>query len=418
VNNKAIISLAASAFMLMSSSAPLAFAADSAAEQLGIQVETNGTFIMQGIMGAKVDEKIKNFLRPATYKINLKLTKEFENNGKIIAHFEGEKSTEINNKINTYGSINPSYSKDIELETDIKDSISYSNLIEKDSNLKDLYIHYTDITLLRITELYYQQALFNNKLTVNFGKLSLGRYFAGNKYANDETSQFVTGSFTTDKVIDAPSQTIALALNYAVVDNYFDIAYAYFTKNTGNLDINGFNILQATYKSSEKGNCRLYAWLNNDKKYSYYNNKTTDDKKSGTYGFGISADQAIIEEIGVFFRAGYKNHRVGIKNSEGKFSDNILSLFWNTGIQVKGSIWSRTNDVTGFAIGQIYGSKGLKTGQISYKNCAETQIELYYKFALNNHIAITPVFQYFISPNGEKSHNNIFVWGIRTSFTF
>ncbi|MDR3092591.1 MAG: carbohydrate porin, partial [Endomicrobium sp.] len=248
------------------------------------------------------------------------------------------------------------------------------------------------------------------KLTINFGKLSLGSHFAGNNYANDEASQFVTGSFTTDKaIIDAPSQTIALALNYAATDS-FDIAYAYFTKNTGDFDRNGFNILQFTCKSSKNGNYRLYGWLNNNKKYSNYK---IPNKKSGTWGLGISIDQAITEEIGVFARIGYNR----IKKSEDEFRDNIFSLLWNTGIQVKGSIWSRANDVVGLAVGQIYDSKGLKTEKISYKD-AETQIELYYKFALNNHIAISPIVQYFINPNAEKSSNNIFVYGIRTSFAF
>ncbi|MCA6079294.1 MAG: carbohydrate porin [Endomicrobium sp.] len=365
MNNKVIIYLVASAFMLMNPSISLLLAADSTAEQLGIQVETNGTFIMQNI---------RKIAKHATYKINLKLIKEFENNGKVIAHFAGEKST--------YDWRNPNHTKTHQE---------------------------TDIIPMQISELYYQQTLLDNKFTINFGKLSLWSHFAGNNYANDETSEFVTGSFATYKeIIDAPLQTIALALNYAATDS-FDIAYAYFTKNTGDFDRNGFNIFQVTCKSSKNGNYRLYGWLNNDKRYSNYK---IPNKKSRTWGFGISIDEAITEEIGVF-AIGYS----GIKKSGDELRDNIISLLWNTGIQIKGSIWSRANDVVSLAVGQIYNSKGLKTEKISYKD-ALTQIELYYKFALNNHIAISPIVQYFINPNAEKSSNNIFVYGIRTSFAF
>jgi len=162
---------------------------------------------------------------------------------------------------------------------------------------------------------------------------------------------------------------------------------------------NGFNIIQVACKSPKNGNYKLYGWSNNNISYE-------DKKKSEIYGFGISANQKINEAVAIFTRAGYKNHRVA--ENEGDLS----FLLWNIGAQ-----WSRVNDVIGFAAGQTYSTK---SGIIKdYKYNSETQIELYYNFAVNDYITIAPVIQYFRYHQDQKSVNKeTLVKGIRISITF
>ena len=136
---------------------------------------------------------------------------------------------------------------------------------------------------------------------------------------------------------------------------------------------------------------------------SYENNKKSGT--SGTYGLGISADQKINEEVAIFARVGYKNHCVFKANES-----NLSFLLWNIGAQIKGLKWSRINDVIGFAVGQMY-YRNIKT----YKNSNETQIELYYNFAVNDYISIAPVIQYFRNQDKKLS---ALVNGIRISITF
>jgi len=123
VNKKAAAALAIGIFMLMNINTPLAFAADSAAEQPGIQIEKNVKLIMKG---AKVQTgKEKKDINSAIYKVNLKFIKEFEKNEKLVLHLNGENGDQA-----------------------------------------------ADIA--KITELYYQRSFLNNKITASFGKLNLG----------------------------------------------------------------------------------------------------------------------------------------------------------------------------------------------------------------------------------------------------
>ncbi|MDR1926292.1 MAG: carbohydrate porin [Endomicrobium sp.] len=386
-----------SIFMLVSKTSKV-LAADSLAEQFGIQVTGSGTIVIQGtprITNLKETQTPKKDSKySATYLLSLKLIKEFENNGKILVRFKagrglGLEAGEGEKNSLTYAQVNASADS-----TDFKGNI-----------------------LVKITELFYQQSFINDKLTIDFGKLDSGP-FAENKYAKDKTSQFITGTFTTDKTINSMPQHLALRLNYTALD-ILDISYAYYIKDIDHIDSGSFNIVQANYKPFKSSNYRAYLWA--DRKHHSYT--------SETYGLGISADQKIDEIFAVFGRLGYKNLPVNVmditKNSD---SFNLpLSLTWSVGTEIKGTAWSRDNDAFGFAIGQIYGSSKLKkcknnkiVTNNNYKSNAETEIELYYKLTLNNHVAITPAIQYIRDPNGKNSscNSDMLIYGIRTQFDF
>jgi carbohydrate-selective porin OprB len=387
MNKKTVVIFTASAFML-AGIVSRSFAADSAADQLGLKVNCGGTFVMQST--PKANNGTNNGLSAASYEFDLKVIKEFEHNGKIKLRFKGGRGLGLDKAVRTYGGINASADPTLDGE----------------------------ITRAKISELFYQQSFFNDKLTVDFGKLNFWEFFARNNYAEDGDSQFITAAFSADLVIDSVPQRTALRLNYALCEK-LDVDYAYFTTEVDNIDKAGINILQATYKPSQNGNYRAYVWGNNSTHYAFNNRE-----KSGSCGFGISADQAINEDFGVFVRFGYKNPSVGTYNSE-TLKDFKLpaSLMWNAGVQMKGIKWARVNDTAGFAIGQIYGSSDAK-GYISpnYKDGAETQMELYYKFTVNNYIALTPSIQYFANPKGGnipvKAKDDVFVYGLRTMFSF
>jgi hypothetical protein len=368
-----------SVFILVSRTSK-ALAADSLSEQFGIQVSGSGTIIMQGT--PRIQTPKKDSKHSATYLLSLKLIKEFENNGKIFVRFKGGKGLGL------------------EAGKEEKNSLTYAqvNASADSTDFKE-----NENTLVKITELFYQQSFINNKLIVDFGKLDSGP-FAENKYAKDKTSQFITGTFTTDKTINSMPQYLALRLSYTAL-NTLDIAYSYSIKDIDHIDSGSFNIIQATYKPFESGNYRAYLWT--DRKHHPY--------ISGTYGLGISIDQKIDEVFGVFGRLGYKNLPVDVITKNNGTSDLPLSTTWSIGTEIKGTPWSRDNDVFGFAIGQIYSK--LK----NCKNNAETEIELYYKLTLNNHISITPAIQYIADPKGNKNsprNSDILIYGIRTQLDF
>ncbi|MDR1511630.1 MAG: carbohydrate porin [Endomicrobium sp.] len=310
-----------------------------------------------------------NRLYEAIYTMGLDISKEFKNNNKITVSLKG-------------CGINNNYPK-------------------------DLY-----------AEIIWQKSFFDNKLNVNFGKFGFSKYFDKNSYTGDASTQFLTDFFIFNKTIESLGDRVGLRLNYTF--EKFDIDYGYFRLLDNKFAKNGFNVLQINYKPSKKENYRIYVWKD-DRKYYVCEEKEDELRcRSGISGLGVSLDREINKQIGTFAKVGYKNPFIGtIVKKEGTGDISSLSLLWNTGIQVKSSLWSRKDDVIGLAVGQTYRSSDYKEQNKFSKNYRQkTQTELYYKFTINNNFTITPVLQYTI-PSENNTKNGPLIWGgIRTYFKF
>jgi hypothetical protein len=378
MNKKMAVVLTTCVFMLVAMLQQVALAADSLPEYLGLEFDIGGTFVLQHAP-TNTTKTEKTCETAISGLVDLNLSKEFENDGEIALHFKTSEGGGIDsNCLSTYGSVNA-------------------------------------YTATRDLELFYKQPWFDNKLTANFGKLDLWRFFAGNKIADE----FITAAFGGDKLIDSEACGPSLRLGLALCKK-LDIDFAYFTPNFCFCRKNpkeGIAIVQTNFKPSENGNYRLYAWLDNADHYAFSGNKV-----SKSYGFGISLDQAIAEDIGFFARFGYKDYLAGTYTPKKQEEFNLpLSKMWSVGTQIKGLRWSRENDIVGIALGQIFGyskAKGhMSQAYPNYKDGPETHIELYYKVVANDNFSFTPAFQYFVNPSGGNatSGKNIFVFGIRAA---
>jgi hypothetical protein len=359
------------------------------AQALNIKISGGATFVFQGTSKDNVG-KPNDGSNTLIYVGDLKLEKFFKN-GKLGICFKGGNGDGLSKTVLTYANVNA-----------VSDP-TFNGKLEP----------------AKVTDLYYQQSCLNDKLTITFGKLNFTSYFTGNRYSKDKNAQFITSIFNGDKIIEAPPQRVALNLCYVLSDK-FDLSYGYYTTKVEHIDSDGVNAVQINYKPSKNGNYKVYVWGNNSVHYSCKNL----NKKSGTYGLGISADQEVCKNVGIFGRVSFKDPSVAIvkKSSEPvKPSDIEIkpTLSWDVGIQIDGSIWSRKTDALGFAIGQMYGSSDYKV-KTDYINGAETEFELYYRFGINKHLGITPAIQYFINPKGGNTDlsNNVLVAGIRTRFDF
>jgi hypothetical protein len=368
------------------------FSTDSVAEQFGIKVKGGGTFVLQDTPKENIQNDVEG-ASAGVYLFDLTLEKNFEHNGKVLVQFQGGRGKGLNSKLDTY---------------------SPPNAVS-DPTLND-----AADTLAKVTKLYYQQSMLDDKLTIDFGKLNFNSFFASNKYSNDSDSKFITSLFSGDKIVETPPQRLALALAYNIVEN-FKITYAYFSTDIDHVDSTGVNVAQLTYSPNKCCNLLAYVWGNNKNHYSLKD----INKKSGVYGFGISADHAASKNVGVFGRVSYKDSSVTVlKSTSSEITPTQLkqplSMSWDAGVQVSGNIWSRPTDTTGFAIGQMYGSKDYKEVDSNYKDGAETEMELYYNFGINKNFAITPAVQYFIDPKGGNAvvKDNIVVAGVRTRMSF
>jgi hypothetical protein len=269
----------------------------------------------------------------------------------------------------------------------------------------------------------------NDNLTLNFGMLDFGTYFGNNRYSNSKNSQFITSIFAADEIVEKPSQRLAAHLNYALGE-IWDFSGACFLREINNPNFDW--AIQVAFKPSGRTNCLVYMWKNNQVHYLLCKDiKNKNRKNLGNFGLGISLDQEINNNIGVFARVSWKNpsriiapQSSHLREFVADWVDDVLPrlslpcLSWDIGAQIKGTSWLRGDAALGFAIGQIYGSPNYK---------AETEIELYYKFELNKHFAISPIAQFVINPrggnvickdNGTSNKDNIFIFGIRARINF
>ncbi|GMO68768.1 MAG: hypothetical protein Nk1A_7580 [Endomicrobiia bacterium] len=333
----------------ISTSKVVVFASDDFAEKLQTNISAKGTFILQT---ANIGNEYNGIYN--TYTTSLGITKELGDNAKITVNLKGG-----NGKVG-----------DDHLAT-----ASYAT-INKDASSKDLYVEV----------IYHHESFLCDRFNIDLGKFGISKYFDKNIYADDTSTQFLTGSFVSNKTIEnLGDRSLGLRANYTL--DKFDIDYGYFSYMNDKFDSKGFNILQINYKPSKKENYRVYGWMDNG-------NTPEKDKPRG---IGVSLDREINKQVGVFTRFGYKD----------------LSVLWSVGTQIKGSSWSRTNDTIGLATGQIY----KKEYTSDNKRHPETQIELYYKLAINDNLAISPVLQYVAHPKGEAKEN-LFIYGMRTHFRF
>jgi carbohydrate-selective porin OprB len=101
-----------------------------------------------------------------------------------------------------------------------------------------------------------------------------------------------------------------------------------------------------------------------------------------------------------------------------------LTHSWSTGFQVEGKPWGREKDILAFAVGQAIPSKDYKKygTQISdLKAKPEGHLEAYYNIHINDHLSISPDFQYIWNPFGRDiadDTSGIFVGGMRAQVDF
>jgi carbohydrate-selective porin OprB len=312
-------------------------------------------------------------------------TKEFENNGKIVLHLDGGESWGLTP--NTYAWANA------DGDTTIDDD--------------------GETLRVRVYQLYYQQTFLDDKLTVNFGRLQYASFFDNNEYANNEEGQFLTGAFLFSQAsyeLGNPGRHLGFRVNYSAVD-FLDLSYGYFSKSTDSFGTGGFNVAQATIKPVEGGNYRFYYWGRNEGNSDFNENLDIEDISTGGYGAGLSFDQKIVDNFGLFVRFSYLDPSAYIRHLEYSF-----------GAQIGGGLWSRENDKIGIAVGQVKGTdnKKYKEANPEYKDGAETQAEIYYSFAINDNLSLTPALQYFGNPKGGNAptEDEVLVYGIRTQFNF
>lgn len=201
-----------------------------------------------------------------------------------------------------------------------------------------------------LTEGFYEICKGDTSLAL--GILDPTVYVDQNRFANDETTQFLAGIFRNNPCIDFPDNALGAYIRFPLTP--FQIE--------GQVLKPSFHSLQLTIPSPN-GNIRFFRWVN-----------------SGNRGRGLSLDHEL-GDIGFFARYGLASGSLDLRKS------------YSFGLQLSGKIWQRENDYFGIAVGWNVPYQGIG------KEC---QWEFYYNFFVNENLAISPHLQVVSNAKRDK----------------
>lgn len=275
-----------------------------------------------------------------------------------------------------------------------------------------------------VAELWFLRSFADDRLFVQVGKADLTAgieyrdvvsAFDLNRYADDETRQFLNGALVNNPTIPFPAYTLALSA-VAKPGDQWQFAAAGATQS-GDADIDEtaswasddeglFFIFQASFlpevqagKAPWGGEYHAGVW------WTGGGDLTSQDELTGVYlsaareVFRESEDPADEQGLGVFARWGWADDDAA-----------QLDCFWSVGLQYQGLVESRDNDVlgVGFASGTFAGSDSLAGLEGS-----ERVVEAYYSIAVASWMSLSPDIQYVADPGGETDADDALIVGLR-----
>ncbi len=288
-----------------------------------------------------------------------------------------------------------------------------------------------------VTQLWYQQNLLEDRLRFRVGKLDMtGGFdcqgspvgFDGNRFANDETSQFLNGALINNPTIPFPDYALGAIAYAEPVDGLFLVlgsadAQGDFRETGFRTAFHGPDYFVTMLETGWAGQLPL-PWQDRGGAGTYraglwYDPQPKEDLKTGRMvrddvGFYLSFDQTVFAEadaddqgLGVFFRYGYAHGHV-----------NTFRHFWSVGAQYTGLIPGRDADVAGvgFAKGEV-SEKPLANGGSPFSADAETVVEIYYRVQVLGWLSVSPSLQFVSNPGGTDGEDATVI-GIRMQISF
>lgn len=284
-------------------------------------------------------------------------------------------------------------------------------------------------------------------LKITVGKFGMADFFDGNEFSHDARSQFMNWSLMDNAAWDYPANTRGYVFG-AVADlgqPDWNLRFGFtMTTTSANGAIWDGRLSRANTQTLEyekrytargqKGTLRLLAFRNNGKMGAYRDaitqNPTAPDVDATQaygrhkYGFGISADQYLTNDFGVFAKASYNDG----KTETWAFTEIDRSL--SLGAVLKGASWSRKDDEIGLAfVGNgiskdhrdylAAGGYGfiIGDGQLNYS--PELIAEVYYKLNAYQHkLWLSPDYQFIANPAYNKDRGPVNVLSLRAHVAF
>ena len=283
--------------------------------------------------------------------------------------------------------------------------------------------------------------------SITAGKFGMADFFDGNEFSHDPRTQFMNWALMDNGAWDYPANTrgYAMGLNAELGQPDWTLRFAFTLSTTS---ANGSIIDQKVNKANtqtiefekrytlnnQKGTVRILGFLNNGKMGNYQqalalsptapNVDTTQAYGRHKYGFGISADQYLTNDFGVFAKLSYNDGHT----ETWYFTEIDRSISF--GAQLKGTSWKRKNDELALAfIGNglsaphrnylAAGGYGFIIGDGKLNYSTEMIAELYYKIDAYQHkFFLSPDYQFIVNPAYNKDRGPVNVFSIRAHVEF
>lgn len=270
-------------------------------------------------------------------------------------------------------------------------------------------------------------------LSLTVGKVGIADFFDDNTYSHDPRTQFMAWSLMDNGAWDYPANTRGYTpsaiLEY--ISPKHEIRYAFSllpTEANGNtMDWNiqrsGSHNLEYVHKheiKKLKGAVRVLAFFNTTHMGNYRQSLNgllldsipdiTSNRMYGRskFGFGINAEQAISQDLGVFFRASWNDGN----NETWAFTEIDRSI--SAGVVWEGRKWKRPDDQVGLAYvtsglskpHRDYlkaGGQGFILGDGNLDYAWEHLAECYYSAALvKDNLFLSGAYQFLLNPGYNK----------------
>jgi len=257
---------------------------------------------------------------------------------------------------------------------------------------------------LELSQVYVEGLFLNKNLVVNIGKMDVHALYDGNAFAADQTVNFVSGALvrSVGTVGYELEDYYSPALRILVTPfDWVEAQAIYSHSGWDDLSDNQFWVFELNLKpniAGFEGNYRAYTTID---ARDYENN---DGEVENDIVYGVSIDQYITENIGIFFR--WSEH------GEDLVANDVVAIY-SGGITIAPSFFGRPDDLFGVGYAELEMNDRLS----DYMKEGQTVWEVYYNARINQMIAITPDIQFHTNLPREKERN-LLVYGIRAQVNF
>ncbi|MHC5057574.1 MAG: hypothetical protein ACYTKD_23100 [Planctomycetota bacterium] len=237
--------------------------------------------------------------------------------------------------------------------------------------------------------------LARGPMTVTFGKIDMTAYVDANEFANDEMTQFISGSLVNNLAIILPDgNTPGLVASYEAGPWRATLGVASFDDSGDKLFNEAVGVFELGYgfgSDSVKGNARLMAAVDGSGE-----DAAGDPARDASVG--LSLDLGFGEKAGLFARWGKRG--VDALGAE-------IESAWSAGAEFH-PVASRADDTIGLGYGAAIAPGGDSEGLF----------ELYYKVALSEGAALSLHAQALTCAECDPTAETILAFGVRTLIEF